>query len=216
VASRRPSDRTRTPRFCQTSGGVSTSAPASSTKDPAFEQLVATLSGSASTGTVSTGSSLASCQGVLLIQGMSLRIPAGGIIISIGDDGQPETAPLVPHLRLDLWPTWLGIGCEHGGARKRNRVATHLGSPGSRQLTEQCERATGATAHLGNCARIAGRCRRQCEGQRPLIRPPSTGNICPVMKCEASLAKNTMTGARSRSARPKAPPRGMSFAVCSS
>jgi hypothetical protein len=51
--------------------------------------------------------------GVMVIQGMSLRIPAGSLVISIGDDGSPVMAPLVPHLRLDLWPTWLEIGCEH-------------------------------------------------------------------------------------------------------
>lgn len=51
--------------------------------------------------------------GVMVIQGMSLRIPAGSLVISIGKDGNPESSPLVPHLRLDLWPTWLEIGCEH-------------------------------------------------------------------------------------------------------
>ena len=51
--------------------------------------------------------------GVMVIQGMSLRIPAGGLVISIGDDGSPKLAPLAPHLRLDLWPTWLKVGCEH-------------------------------------------------------------------------------------------------------
>ncbi len=44
---------------------------------------------------------------------MSLRIPAGSLVISIGEDGKLESPPLVPHLRLDLWPTWLEIGCEH-------------------------------------------------------------------------------------------------------
>lgn len=51
--------------------------------------------------------------GVMVIQGMSLRIPAGGLVISIGEDGKLESPPLIPHLRLDLWPTWLQIGCEH-------------------------------------------------------------------------------------------------------
>jgi hypothetical protein len=49
----------------------------------------------------------------MVIQGMSLRIPAGSLAISIGEDGNPRSSPLVPHLRLDLWPTWLEIGCEH-------------------------------------------------------------------------------------------------------
>lgn len=50
--------------------------------------------------------------GVMVIQGMSLRIPAGGLVISIGENGSPGMAPLVPHIRLDLWPTWLEIGCK--------------------------------------------------------------------------------------------------------
>lgn len=49
----------------------------------------------------------------MVIQGMSLRIPSGSLVISIGEDGRLESPPLVPHLRLDLWPTWLEIGCEH-------------------------------------------------------------------------------------------------------
>jgi hypothetical protein len=49
----------------------------------------------------------------MVIQGMSLRIPPGGLVISIGEDGQLTSPPLVPELRLNLWPTWQEIGCEH-------------------------------------------------------------------------------------------------------
>lgn len=62
--------------------------------------------------------------GILVIQGMSLRIPAGSLVISIGEDGKPESPPLVPHLRLDLWPTWLEIGCEH--TRRAHETASQL------------------------------------------------------------------------------------------
>lgn len=50
---------------------------------------------------------------MLLIQGMNLRIPEGSLAIFLAEDGKLESAPLVPHLRLDLWPTWLQIGWEH-------------------------------------------------------------------------------------------------------
>ena len=63
---------------------------------------------------------------------MSLRIPEGSIVISIGDDGRPETGgPVVPHLRLDLWPTWLEIGCEH--AQRAGEVGSQLAPDSSDQ-----------------------------------------------------------------------------------
>ncbi len=64
--------------------------------------------------------------GVLVLQGMSLRIPAGSLVISIGAGGRLDSPPLVPHLRLDLWPTWLEIGCEH--ARRAHETASEFSS----------------------------------------------------------------------------------------
>jgi hypothetical protein len=55
---------------------------------------------------------------------MSLRIPAGSLVISIGEDGKLESPPLVPHLRLDLWPTWLEIGCEH--TKRAHEITTEI------------------------------------------------------------------------------------------
>lgn len=62
--------------------------------------------------------------GVLVIQGMSLRIPAGSLVISVADDGTFLSPPLVPHLRLDLWPTWLEIGCKH--TKRAHETATEF------------------------------------------------------------------------------------------
>lgn len=42
-----------------------------------------------------------------MIEGGDLQIPAGALTISIGEDGQPTMAPVVPRLRTDMWPTWL-------------------------------------------------------------------------------------------------------------
>ncbi len=74
---------------------------------------------------------VADVPGVMVIQGMSLRIPAGSLVISIGEDGRPGSSPLVPHLRLDLWPTWLEIGCEH------TRRARDMASEFSPALADQ-------------------------------------------------------------------------------
>jgi hypothetical protein len=68
---------------------------------------------------------------------MSIRIPAGSIVISIGEDGKPGTGgPLVPHLRLDLWPTWLEIGCEHAGPASEtgSQLAPDLPDQGKAEL----------------------------------------------------------------------------------
>jgi len=44
---------------------------------------------------------------------MSLQIPAGGLVVSLGDDGTPKVEVKQTLVRLDLWPTWLEIGCVH-------------------------------------------------------------------------------------------------------
>ncbi len=49
-----------------------------------------------------------------------------------------------------------------------------------------------------------------------IISPPSTASVCPVMNRDASLTRNTSTGARSRSASPILPPSGISAASCAS
>lgn len=46
---------------------------------------------------------------------MSLQIPAGSLVISFGEEEAGQSGDLIPNLRLDLWPTWLEIGCEHAG-----------------------------------------------------------------------------------------------------
>ncbi len=50
--------------------------------------------------------------GIFSLAGMGLQIPAGGLVVGIGEDGSPETQIDVK-LKMDLWPTWLEIGCLH-------------------------------------------------------------------------------------------------------
>jgi hypothetical protein len=48
--------------------------------------------------------------GIFILAGMSMRIPAGGLRFSLSGDGTPQgTAEM--YVRLDLWPTWLEVGC---------------------------------------------------------------------------------------------------------
>jgi hypothetical protein len=50
--------------------------------------------------------------GVLITRGMSLRIPAGGLTIGLGEPGQPEMS-VVLHVSLDVYPHWLEIALSH-------------------------------------------------------------------------------------------------------
>lgn len=51
--------------------------------------------------------------GVLIARYTSLRIPAGGLTISVNDQGQIEMSPLVLEVTLDTWPHWLSVGLDH-------------------------------------------------------------------------------------------------------
>jgi hypothetical protein len=48
--------------------------------------------------------------GIFILAGMSMKIPAGGLRISLSEDGTPQASAEM-HVRLDLWPTWLEVGC---------------------------------------------------------------------------------------------------------
>jgi hypothetical protein len=55
----------------------------------------------------------AAVPGIFLLAGMGLQIPAGGLVVSIGDDGIMKMEVNQTLVRLDLWPTWLETGCLH-------------------------------------------------------------------------------------------------------
>jgi hypothetical protein len=57
---------------------------------------------------------------------MGLQFPAGSIVVSIGADGLPHAEVKTTLVRLDLWPTWLEIGCAH--AARAAEVANQLRS----------------------------------------------------------------------------------------
>jgi hypothetical protein len=45
--------------------------------------------------------------GIFFPRGAQLRIPAGRLTIRVTDDGRFEGDPLIPQLRMDMWPQWL-------------------------------------------------------------------------------------------------------------
>lgn len=49
--------------------------------------------------------------GYLILEGMGIQIPVGGLVLTVGEDGVPAGEITAVRLRLDLWPNWLEIGC---------------------------------------------------------------------------------------------------------
>jgi len=49
---------------------------------------------------------------------MGLQLPPGAIVVSIGPDGAPQMDINQVLVRIDLWPTWLEIGCVHAEAAR--------------------------------------------------------------------------------------------------
>jgi hypothetical protein len=47
---------------------------------------------------------------------MGFQIPAGGLVIELGKDGIPTARIDAVRVRIDLWPTWLEIGCVNTNA----------------------------------------------------------------------------------------------------
>ncbi len=79
-------------------------------EDPAFTVDVSGY------GTVACEATVASMTPrIFTTDGMGLQFPPGNIVMLIGDDGRPHTEVNTTTLRIDLWTTWLEIGCEHAG-----------------------------------------------------------------------------------------------------
>ena len=89
-------------------------------------------------------------------------------------------------------------------------AAVGVGDPG---LLHGSGRAAGARPGL-RAARASRLTHTRVRQPPSMISPPSTASSWPVMKCEPSLARNTSTGPRSRSASPSAPPSGMLALIC--
>jgi hypothetical protein len=53
--------------------------------------------------------------GIFILEGMGMQIPPGGLKVSIAEDGSASTGPVTMLVRLDLWTTWLEIGCRSAG-----------------------------------------------------------------------------------------------------
>jgi hypothetical protein len=104
---------------------------------------------------------------VFITEGMSLRIPKGGVSISVDDSGQPEVSLTALHVVYEIWPNWLEIAFDNAersqGLRQRLRgVETDNESEKGRLLVEECKAAmVGITSSvIGLDAFYAGVCER--------------------------------------------------------
>ena len=60
--------------------------------------------------------------GVYISRGMTMGIPAGGLTISLGQDGTPVSS-LTLHVHFDVCPTWCELSLSHIAAAKSHRTA---------------------------------------------------------------------------------------------
>jgi hypothetical protein len=60
--------------------------------------------------------------GVFISRGMAVAVPAGGLTISIGDDGN-FTSSLILHVGFDVCPTWTELALRHLEDAKTKRAA---------------------------------------------------------------------------------------------
>jgi hypothetical protein len=96
--------------------------------------------------------------GVFVVDGMSVRVPAGALKVWIGDDGEP-TGSMSVELLVDVWQMWLDISIEHaeiaGQARRAlelmvaGRPANERGSDVGRLLAEECRAGLVAITAAG-------------------------------------------------------------------
>jgi len=80
--------------------------------------------------------------GVFISRGMTVVIPAGGLVISIGDDGKP-TGSATLHVHFDVCPTWLELAIGHlrdAKAKKLARMSAWAGADeGAKAATLEAE-----------------------------------------------------------------------------
>jgi hypothetical protein len=50
---------------------------------------------------------LGDVQGIFMMKGADLRIPAGSIRVRLAEDGTPTADPVMPLPRTDVWPHWM-------------------------------------------------------------------------------------------------------------
>lgn len=60
--------------------------------------------------------------GVFISRGMTVGIPAGGLTISLGPDGQPASSVTL-HVHFDVCPTWCELAMSHSAAAAERRTA---------------------------------------------------------------------------------------------
>lgn len=60
--------------------------------------------------------------GIFLSRGMTLRVPAGGLVLGTGE-AQSTITSLTLHVRFDVCPTWIELALKHSNEARLARVA---------------------------------------------------------------------------------------------
>jgi hypothetical protein len=68
--------------------------------------------------------------GLFFMRGMGLQFPPGAIVLSVDESGHPKMEIRENLLRLDLWPTWLEIGCIHTDQARKAAARLRPDLPG--------------------------------------------------------------------------------------
>jgi len=69
--------------------------------------------------------------GVFVAKGMTLVIPAGGLVLSLDDKGKPTGGSATIHVHFEVCPTWLGLALQHLEAAKASQAARALAWEGT-------------------------------------------------------------------------------------
>ena len=87
-------------------------------------------------------------RGFHISRGVALRIPAGGLTLRLGDDGEPKVEFTSMLLRLDTSTHWLEIALDHLGSSERSHeamvAAKRDGVDGGKHLQDNFKSSTQA------------------------------------------------------------------------
>ena len=95
--------------------------------------------------------------GIFISRGMSIAIPAGGLVISLDEHGKPVAPSLTLHVRFDVCPTWCQLALLHlaeAMSRRDARITAWAGTDENKKA-ESLEREFEASMQAAMAAAIA-------------------------------------------------------------
>ena len=95
--------------------------------------------------------------GIFISRGMSIAIPAGGLVISLDEHGKPVAPSLTLHVRFDVCPTWCQLALLHlaeAMSRRDARITAWAGTDENKKA-ESLEREFEASMQAAMASAIA-------------------------------------------------------------